>query len=79
MGLDRREVERRIIHALKRVNCSHLTDRAPHHLSGEEKQLAAPATILSMMPEIILLDKPTSNLDSLNRRNVINIGKRRII
>ena len=35
--------------------------------------MAALATILSMNPEIILLDEPTSNLDGLNRRNVIDI------
>jgi len=73
MALPREEVEKRAARALEQVGCSPLAERAPHHLSGGEKRLAAFATILSMMPDIILLDEPTSNLDSLNRRNVINI------
>lgn len=73
MGLPREEVEKRAARALEQVGCSSLAERAPHHLSGGEKRLAAFATMLSMMPDIILLDEPTSNLDSLNRRNIINI------
>ena len=73
MALPREEVELRAARSLEQVGCSSLSERAPHHLSGGEKRLAAFATVLSMMPDIILLDEPTSNLDSLNRRNVINI------
>ncbi len=73
MALPQEEVELRAARSLEQVGCSSLSERAPHHLSGGEKRLAAFATVLSMMPDIILLDEPTSNLDSLNRRNVINI------
>jgi len=73
MGLCAAEVKIRVEKAIFNVGLSHLAKRAPHHLSGGEKRMAAIATLLAMMPEVILFDEPTSNLDSLNRRNVINL------
>lgn len=71
IGLSEKEVSDRVKSALKQVNCQELADKSPHHLSGGEKRMAALATILSMQPEIMLLDEPTSDLDLLNRRNII--------
>jgi cobalt/nickel transport system ATP-binding protein len=73
MSLSREEVLRRTEAALAQVGCNHLKDRPSHHLSGGEKRMIAIATILTMMPDIILFDEPTSNLDSTNRRKVIEI------
>lgn len=73
MGLPAEEARDRVQQALKTVGAEALADRAPHHLSGGEKRLVALATLLSMSPRVILLDEPTSNLDSRNRRQVINI------
>ena len=42
-------------------------------MSGGEKKLASIATILSMTPDIILMDEPTIALDPKNRRNLIQI------
>lgn len=75
MGLPAEEARHRVRQALKTVGAEALADRAPHHLSGGEKRLVALATLLSMSPRVILLDEPTSNLDSRNRRQVINILK----
>lgn len=71
MGLSAEEVRRRSEAALKQVKCEELADKPPHHLSGGEKRMVALATILSMSPDILLLDEPTSNLDLKNRRKVI--------
>lgn len=73
MGLPREEVQRRVARALRQVNLEHKSDAAPHHMSGGEKRLAAFASVLSMLPHVILLDEPTSNLDARNRRNLIGI------
>jgi cobalt/nickel transport system ATP-binding protein len=73
MGLSAVEVQERVRQALGTVGAEALADRPSHHLSGGEKRLVALATLLSMSPRVILLDEPTSNLDSRNRRQVINI------
>jgi cobalt/nickel transport system ATP-binding protein len=72
-GLTRKEVIERTAAALENVGSGALKDRPSHHLSGGEKRMVAIATILSMMPQVILFDEPTSNLDSRNRRKVIEI------
>ena len=42
-------------------------------MSGGEKKLVSIATILSMTPDIILMDEPSIALDPRNRRNLIRI------
>ena len=73
MSLSRDEVRRRVDRTLSAVGCGGLSDRPPHHLSGGEKRLIAIASVLSMVPRLILFDEPTSNLDSRNRRRVIEV------
>ena len=41
----------------------HLRDKPPYHLSGGEKKRVATATVLSMLPSILVLDEPTNDLD----------------
>ena len=72
-GLPEDEVERRVSGALKRVGITHLRDKHTYKLSGGEKKLASIATILSMTPDIILMDEPSAALDPRNRRNLIRI------
>ncbi|MBN2013574.1 MAG: ATP-binding cassette domain-containing protein [Candidatus Altiarchaeota archaeon] len=73
MGLDRGEVERRVSSALEKVGLSGYENRYPHQLSLGEKKKAALATILSMDPEIIVLDEPTANLDPKSRRDLVGV------
>ena len=72
-GLSEEEVERRVNHALSAVHISHLKEKQIYKLSGGEKKLVSIATILSMTPDIILMDEPTIALDPRNRRNLIHI------
>lgn len=72
-GLPQDEVERRVEQALASVHIEHLRNKPVHKLSGGEKKLVAIATILSMTPDIILMDEPSAALDPKNRRNLINI------
>ena len=73
MQLPRKHVEERTRTALEKVNAWHLKDKHPHHLSGGEQKNVSIATILSMNPDILILDEPTANLDHEARRNVIRI------
>lgn len=72
-GLPEDEVEKRVTAALEKVHIPHLRDKAVYKLSGGEKKLASIATILSMTPDIILMDEPSVALDPRNRRNLIHI------
>lgn len=72
-GFSEEEVDRRVKHALELTHISHLSDKSIYKLSGGEKKLAGIATILSMTPDIILMDEPSASLDPGNRRNLINL------
>ena len=73
LGLEEPEVERRVAAALETVGISHLRDRTPYRLSGGEKRAAGIATVLSMEPDILVLDEPTAGLDPQARRRVIDL------
>lgn len=75
MGLSENEVRFNTISALEQVGIAHLKDRAPFKLSEGEKRMASIATVLSMHPDILVMDEPTSSLDSKARRNVIDLLK----
>ena len=72
-GLSESEVAARTDAALQMTGITHIKDRPIMRLSGGEKKLAQIATILSMEPEILLLDEPSIALDPKNRRNIISI------
>jgi len=69
------EVEKRVEKALEIVGVSHLRERPPYKLSGGEKRSVSIASVLSMEPDILLMDEPSSALDPKNRRKLINLLK----
>ena len=71
-GLSKEDTERRVDDVLNRLGLSELKHRYNHKISGGEKRMAAIATILAMEPEMILMDEPSTALDPVNRRTVIN-------
>ena len=74
-GLSHEEIEKRVDEALDEVGISHLKDNSTFKLSGGEKRAVAIATVLSMKPEILLMDEPASNLDAKTRRRLIRLVK----
>jgi cobalt/nickel transport system ATP-binding protein len=73
MGLPEDEVRRLVAWALERVGMGAYVHRVSHHLSIGEKKRVAIATVLSMSPEILVLDEPTAGLDPRARRSLINL------
>ncbi|HEX9116980.1 MAG TPA: ABC transporter ATP-binding protein [Anaerolineae bacterium] len=63
LGLSRAEVTARVDAALAALRIEKLAGRPPHRLSGGEKKRVALASVLSLDPEVWLLDEPTAGLD----------------
>jgi cobalt/nickel transport system ATP-binding protein len=76
LGLGEREVRRRVREALRAVGAEGLGRRSPHHLSYGEKKRVAIATILSMEPQLLVLDEPTLGLDPWARREFLSLLER---
>ena len=72
-GLPETEVRQRVNEALAVVSMSDYAQRVSHHLSTGEKKRIAIATVLSMKPELLVLDEPTAGLDPRARRSLINL------
>jgi cobalt transport protein ATP-binding subunit len=72
-GLAETEVRRRVDEALAAVQMSAYAGRVSHHLSVGEKKRIAIATVLSMRPDVLVLDEPSAGLDPRARRGLINL------
>lgn len=68
MGMSETEVDRRVIDCLNLLNIQELKDRTPYHLSGGEKRKVAIACVLSLNPEVLVLDEPLNGLDPKTQR-----------
>lgn len=73
MGLPEEEVRRRSQWALAQVGMAGFSERLSHHLSLGQKKRVSIATVLSMQPEILVLDEPTAGLDPRGRRQLITL------
>lgn len=73
MLLPKTKVELSVQEALKEVDMLDYIARTSHHLSFGEKKRVSIATVLSMKPQILALDEPSSNLDPKHRRSLINL------
>ncbi len=71
-GLSKEEADRKVDAVLEQLGLQALKHRHNHKISGGEKRMAAIATILAMEPEMLLMDEPSTALDPVNRRTVIN-------
>ncbi len=71
LGLPSHEIEARIRDALQKTRVSDLRERAISTLSGGQKQRVAISSVLSMRPQVLLLDDPTSELDPIGTQEVI--------
>ena len=72
-GLSPDIVKARVYEALRMVRMEDYAQRVSHHLSVGEKKRIAIATVLSMQPEVLVLDEPSAGLDPRARRGLINL------
>src|SRR4029077_4859297 len=73
LGLSHDEVRACCDEALRQMDIVHLSDRAPLERSGGEKKRAAIASVLSLRPDVILLDEPTASLDPRTKWVLVNL------
>lgn len=72
-GLPKQEVHNRVMEALAMVHMEDYAKRVSYHLSVGEKKRIAIACVLSMRPEVLILDEPTAGLDPRARRILIEL------
>jgi tungstate transport system ATP-binding protein len=70
-GLPAGEIADKTEQIMRWAHLLHLRHRAPHGLSGGEKQKIALARAKVVQPALLLLDEPTANLDGQAREQVI--------
>jgi cobalt/nickel transport system ATP-binding protein len=73
LGLPQDEVRACCDEALRQMDIAHLSNRAPFELSGGEKKRAAIASVLSLRPDVLLLDEPTASLDPRTKWVLVNL------
>lgn len=73
LGLPQEEVRACSDEAMRQMEIAHLSDRAPFELSGGEKKRAAIASVLSLRPDVLLLDEPTASLDPRTKWVLVNL------
>ncbi|HZQ09621.1 MAG TPA: ATP-binding cassette domain-containing protein [Anaerolineae bacterium] len=76
LGLAKQEVLNRIQAAAHAIQLQDLLDREPARLSGGQQQSVAVGSVWSMLPEVVILDEPTSNLDPEGSVRVLELVKR---
>ena len=71
LGVEPKEIRRRVDEALKIVDMYHYREHAPHQLSGGQKQRIAIAGLIAMRPRCIVMDEPTAMLDPKGRKEIM--------
>ncbi len=75
LGVAESDLSDRVKEALERVGleADKFSERHPFHLSSGQKRLVAIAAVLSLRPEVLILDEPTAGLDPSGRRNLFDL------
>ncbi|MBL0358245.1 MAG: ATP-binding cassette domain-containing protein [Chitinophagaceae bacterium] len=71
--LSQEEVNKMVLEALEDVGLAHTVDMMPVELSGGMRKRIALARTLILKPEIILYDEPTTGLDPITGKEIIEL------
>lgn len=72
-GKKRKERESRVLQLFQQIGLADKMDCRPAQLSGGQQQRVAVARALASMPQFVLADEPTANLDSVSALNLLDI------
>ncbi len=72
-GLDSETMHERMEYVLDLLNVQHLRNRSIATLSGGQRQAVCIASVLSMQPDILIMDEPVSSLDPNGKKLVQTI------
>ena len=77
LGIDSKEVERRVTAAMDLVELDYdlFRDKSPFSLSGGQKRKVAIAGVLAMEPKILIMDEPIAGLDPMGRENFMQLAR----
>ncbi len=74
LGLSEEEVKDRVHKAMQSVDLDiSLCEKSPFDISGGQKRRVAIAGILSMNPDILILDEPSAGLDPAGKTEILDI------
>ena len=76
LGVDKETIIENITTSLELVGLAGFEERSPFEISGGQQQRLAMASALSMKPQILVLDEPTSNLDPIGKEEVFTVTRR---
>ncbi len=75
LGWDRKRIKEKVSEILAFFNIEHLRHKNTYELSGGEKRIVSIACVLTMEPELLIMDEPSNGLDEKNFRILVEFLK----